>query len=129
MSASDFEFGFHHGAISVENMKATKAWYKHVLGFEVEREFEIPSIPAQVAILQNGGLRMEVFEVPMHNLCRVIVVSQMRTIVRLEINTSLSPSKMLMHLASGWSKEVRISFGLNACRMGRTSSFEIIQAT
>ena len=63
MSASDLEFGFHHGAISVDDMQATKEWYNHVLGFEVEREFEIPAIPAHVAILRNGGLRIEVFKV------------------------------------------------------------------
>lgn len=57
------KFGFHHGAISVHDMQATQAWYKRVLGFEVEREFEIRAIPAQVAILKNGGLRIEVFQV------------------------------------------------------------------
>lgn len=63
MSTSDLEFGFHHGAISVDDMQATQAWYKRVLGFEVEREFDIPAIPARVSILRNGGLRMEVFQV------------------------------------------------------------------
>jgi methylmalonyl-CoA/ethylmalonyl-CoA epimerase len=63
MSGSDLEFGFHHGAISVHDMQATIEWYGSVLGFELEREFEIPAIPAQVAILRNGGLRIEVFKV------------------------------------------------------------------
>ena len=63
MSGSHLEFGFHHGAISVPSLEDTKAWYGRVLGFQVEREFSIPSIPANVAILKNGDLRIEVFEV------------------------------------------------------------------
>jgi methylmalonyl-CoA/ethylmalonyl-CoA epimerase len=34
-----------------------------VLGFEVERRFPIPSIPAKVVILKNGPLHIELFEV------------------------------------------------------------------
>lgn len=57
-------FGFHHGGISVPNLDDAIDWYGSVLGFAVERRFPIPSIPAEVAIVRNGDLRMEIFEVP-----------------------------------------------------------------
>ena len=59
-----FEFGFHHTAISVPNLEDAIDWYKDVLGFKVERKFPIPTIPAEVAIIKNGDLRIEIFEVP-----------------------------------------------------------------
>jgi len=58
------KFGFHHGAISLPNLKDAIDWYDRVLGFEVEEQFPIASIPAEVAIIRNGDLRMEIFEVP-----------------------------------------------------------------
>ena len=61
---TELNFSFHHGAISVPNLNETLDWYARVLGFEVERKFPIPAIPANVAIIRNGDLRMEVFEVP-----------------------------------------------------------------
>lgn len=58
------QFGFHHLGISVPDLDETIDWYGKVLGFTVERRFPIPSIPAQVAIIRNGDLRVEIFEVP-----------------------------------------------------------------
>jgi len=60
---AELKFGFHHGAISVPNMDETLEWYDRVLGFKLEKRFPIPAIPADVAIIKNGDLRMEVFEV------------------------------------------------------------------
>lgn len=54
----------HHGGISVPDLEASIRWYAEVLGFEVEQRFEIPAIPAKIAMLRRGDLRLELFEVP-----------------------------------------------------------------
>ena len=46
------------------NLEESIRWYRQVLDFEVEKIFEIPQIPAKVAMLRRGDLRMELFEVP-----------------------------------------------------------------
>jgi methylmalonyl-CoA/ethylmalonyl-CoA epimerase len=57
------EFWHHHGGISVPNLGEAIAWWRDVMGFEVAERFTIPTIPAEVAMLRNGPLRMEIFEV------------------------------------------------------------------
>ena len=57
-------FWHHHAGISVPDLSNAIAWWQHVLGFEVARRFPIPAIPAEVAILRNGPLHIELFEVP-----------------------------------------------------------------
>lgn len=59
-----FEFWHDHAGVSVPNLEAAVAWYQKVLGFEVERRLFIESIPAEVAVMINGNLRMEIFETP-----------------------------------------------------------------
>lgn len=59
-----FSYGFHHGGVSVPDLDAAVDWYGRVLGFRLERRFAIPTIPAQVAMIANGDLRIELFEVP-----------------------------------------------------------------
>jgi methylmalonyl-CoA/ethylmalonyl-CoA epimerase len=54
----------HHGAMSVPDLEAAIAWYARVLGFELEKRFLIPAIPAEVAMLRREQLRIELFEVP-----------------------------------------------------------------
>jgi methylmalonyl-CoA/ethylmalonyl-CoA epimerase len=54
----------HHGGISVPDLEASIRWYAEVLDFEVEQRIEIPAIPAKVAMLRRGDLRLELFEVP-----------------------------------------------------------------
>jgi methylmalonyl-CoA/ethylmalonyl-CoA epimerase len=61
---SSIEFWHDHAGVSVPNLDESIAWYEGVLGFTVERRSTIESIPAQVAILSNGNLRLELFEVP-----------------------------------------------------------------
>ncbi|MDW8260003.1 MAG: VOC family protein [Gammaproteobacteria bacterium] len=51
-------FAFHHAAISVPDLSASIDWYRRVLGFELESRFEIAAIPAQVAFVRNGPLRI-----------------------------------------------------------------------
>ena len=53
----------HHGGVSVPDLEASIRWYAEVLDFEVEQRFEIPAIPAKVAMLRRGDLRLELFEV------------------------------------------------------------------
>lgn len=60
---ADLQFWFHHGGVSVPDLEASLRWYKEVLGFELERRFPIPQIPAEVAIIRNGPLRLELFQV------------------------------------------------------------------
>jgi methylmalonyl-CoA/ethylmalonyl-CoA epimerase len=48
----------------VPDLDAAIAWWRDVLGFEVEKRFPISTIPAEVAMLRNGPLHIELFEVP-----------------------------------------------------------------
>ena len=57
------EFWHHHGGVSVPDLDAAIAWWRTVLGFEVEARFPIPAIPADVAMLVNGPLHIELFQV------------------------------------------------------------------
>jgi methylmalonyl-CoA/ethylmalonyl-CoA epimerase len=57
------EFWHHHGGISVPDLDASIEWWCSVLGFEVAERFPIPAIPADVAMLVNGPLHIELFEV------------------------------------------------------------------
>ena len=57
------EFWHHHGGLSVPDLEAAIAWWRAVLGFEVVKRFAIPAIPATVAMLRNGPLHIELFEV------------------------------------------------------------------
>jgi catechol 2,3-dioxygenase-like lactoylglutathione lyase family enzyme len=54
---------FHHGGVSVPDLEAAIDWYHDVLGFEVEKRFEIPPANAKVAMVKNGALRFEIFQV------------------------------------------------------------------
>lgn len=56
------EFRFHHGGVNVPDLDAAIEWYGRVLGFTVERRFEIPPANAQVAMVRRGELRFEIFE-------------------------------------------------------------------
>ena len=64
MTTERVDLKFHHGGISVPNLEASIAWYAAMLGFEVEKRFEIAAIPAKIAMLRRGDLRLELFEVP-----------------------------------------------------------------
>ena len=57
------ELKHHHGGISVPDLEASIQWFGRVLEFDVENRFEIPAIPAKVAMLRRGDLRVELFEV------------------------------------------------------------------
>lgn len=54
----------HHGGISVPSLADSVAWWREMLGFEVDQEIEIAAIPAKIAMMRRGALRIELFEVP-----------------------------------------------------------------
>lgn len=57
------QYWHHHGGVSVPDLEASIKWYRDVLGFEVARRFPIPAIPADVAVVKNGPLHIELFQV------------------------------------------------------------------
>jgi methylmalonyl-CoA/ethylmalonyl-CoA epimerase len=57
------QFWHHHGGLSVPDLDAAIEWWRRVLGFQVEARFPIPAIPADVAMLVNGPLHIELFQV------------------------------------------------------------------
>jgi methylmalonyl-CoA/ethylmalonyl-CoA epimerase len=63
MQGKSLEFWHHHGGVSVPDLEAAIAWWQRVLGFEVAERFPIPAIPADVAMLRNGPLHIELFQV------------------------------------------------------------------
>jgi len=60
---TSLEFWHHHGGVSVPDLDAAIVWWHKVLDFSVEKRFPIPTIPADVAMLRNGPLHIELFEV------------------------------------------------------------------
>jgi methylmalonyl-CoA/ethylmalonyl-CoA epimerase len=62
--SESFELKHHHGAMSVPNLDDSIAWYERMIGFKLERRFHIAQIPADVAMLRRGNMRLELFEVP-----------------------------------------------------------------
>jgi methylmalonyl-CoA/ethylmalonyl-CoA epimerase len=63
---TDHFFGlkFHHAGISVPDLEASIAWYKKMLGFELESRGSLPPLKAKVAFVRRGDLAFEIFEVP-----------------------------------------------------------------
>jgi methylmalonyl-CoA/ethylmalonyl-CoA epimerase len=57
-----FEFWYDHAGLSVPNLDESIAWYERVLGFRLERSNVVDSIPATIAILRNGNLKVELFQ-------------------------------------------------------------------
>jgi len=62
------KFWFHHGGVSVPDLEDALRWYRDVLGFELEYRRPLPSVPCEMAMIRNGPLRMELFEVPVPSL-------------------------------------------------------------
>jgi methylmalonyl-CoA/ethylmalonyl-CoA epimerase len=56
------DFSFHHGGVNVPDLEQAIRWYSDILGFELERRFEIPPANARVAMVRKGPLRFEIFE-------------------------------------------------------------------
>jgi methylmalonyl-CoA/ethylmalonyl-CoA epimerase len=64
MGSGRLEFWHHHAGVSVPDLGRAIEWYTTVLDFEVEARFRIEAIPAEVVMLKNGPLHIELFEVP-----------------------------------------------------------------
>lgn len=58
------ELWFHHVGVSVADMDASIAWWERMLGFTLQRRYELASIPAEIAVLGNGALHVELLKVP-----------------------------------------------------------------
>jgi methylmalonyl-CoA/ethylmalonyl-CoA epimerase len=54
----------HHGGYSVPDLASSVAWWRDMLGFDVDQDIDIPMIPARIAMMKRGDLRVELFEVP-----------------------------------------------------------------
>jgi methylmalonyl-CoA/ethylmalonyl-CoA epimerase len=54
---------YHHACFSVPDLEASIAWYERVLGFTVEVRHHIAAVPADMAMLRRGPLRIELFHV------------------------------------------------------------------
>ena len=61
---SDFEFWHHHGGVSVPDLDAAIDWWDRVLGFKLVERGVIPTVPCDMAMVANGNLHIELFEVP-----------------------------------------------------------------
>jgi methylmalonyl-CoA/ethylmalonyl-CoA epimerase len=54
----------HHGGYSVPDLAASVLWWQTILGFEKVQDIDIEVIPAKIAMMKRGDLRVELFEVP-----------------------------------------------------------------
>jgi catechol 2,3-dioxygenase-like lactoylglutathione lyase family enzyme len=54
---------FHHGGVSVPSLEAAINWYREMLSFEVEERFYLKTLCSRTAVIVNGGVRLELFEV------------------------------------------------------------------
>lgn len=57
------EFWHHHGGISVPDLDASIAWWHDIMNFRLLRRFTIEAVPCEVAVMANGSLHVELFEV------------------------------------------------------------------
>lgn len=64
MPNDDFpELSVHHVGVSVPDIDASIAWYGKMFGFTLEMRQHLPLIPAEIAFLRRGALRIELFQV------------------------------------------------------------------
>jgi methylmalonyl-CoA/ethylmalonyl-CoA epimerase len=59
---ADLALKIHHGAVSVPKLDESIAWYRDMLGFEVEQRVRIPGLPVEFAMMKRGEVRVELFE-------------------------------------------------------------------
>jgi len=56
--------GPHHVGISVADLDESIAWYERALGFKLEAVVGVPEDDGRVAMLEQHGFRVELFELP-----------------------------------------------------------------
>jgi methylmalonyl-CoA/ethylmalonyl-CoA epimerase len=54
----------HHVALSVGDLEASIAWYRDVLGFELDRVVDVPEDTGKVALIRRGDFVLELFCIP-----------------------------------------------------------------
>lgn len=59
MDGGSQEIWFHHLGVSVRDMSGSIDWWQRMLGFTLERRYWLDSIPAEIAMLANGALHVE----------------------------------------------------------------------
>lgn len=57
------ELSVHHVGVSVPDIDASIAWYGKMFGLTLEMRQHLPLIPAEIAFLRRGALRIELFQV------------------------------------------------------------------
>lgn len=62
MGEDALDLKHHHVGVSVPDLEASIAWYRAVLGFELEARDRLPPVPADVAFMRRGVLRIELFQ-------------------------------------------------------------------
>jgi methylmalonyl-CoA/ethylmalonyl-CoA epimerase len=62
LQIEEVDLNHHHAAFSVPDLEASILWYREKLGFEIEFRLRLPTVPADVAMLRRGGLRVELFQ-------------------------------------------------------------------
>ena len=61
-AAEPLQLTLDHAGVSVDDIARSTRFYRDVLGFEVEEEFQIPGTSVRGAVLVNrGGARVELF--------------------------------------------------------------------
>jgi catechol 2,3-dioxygenase-like lactoylglutathione lyase family enzyme len=58
------EYWFHHVGVSVSDFEGSIGWYENILGFTCQGRFNNPAIPAQMAMMRNGDMHVELLCVP-----------------------------------------------------------------
>ena len=53
------EIWFHHLGVSVRDIDGSIDWWQRMLGFTLERRYVLESIPAEIAMMANGALHVE----------------------------------------------------------------------
>lgn len=64
MAEQKESFWHHHLGVSVPDLDAAIEWWGRVLNFQLEQRAHIPTIPADIAFVRNGPMRVEIFEAP-----------------------------------------------------------------
>ena len=64
-----FDYEADHICFSVPDLDASIAWYREVLGFEVNPRFHVKDVPADGAMLQRNRFRVELFSPMARPLC------------------------------------------------------------
>ena len=53
-----------HAGISVGDLEASIAWYRDMLGFQLDRVVDVPEDEGQVALIRRGEFVLELFSIP-----------------------------------------------------------------